>query len=238
MSQAIKSKRWTTDEIIEILSYINDHFKNSSVSLAKACDEATEHLHIERTRKSVYLKIRKLIQTVKVWLSDHIKNDDAIIWQDDRVYKLLETICKRSMKDEATFGEKEKLQQEQIFKENNKIEDSVIIKSEEHSSDLTDSTITGDYVDPVGIYMMNEANSSLFQLSLKIINDRIREVEDDARKVYGSASDARDVKCHEILQVIKQTHEYRDEMYQLFAEVEKKPKIQEFMWQLQNCYSL
>ncbi|CAG8652279.1 16345_t:CDS:2 [Funneliformis caledonium] len=143
---------------------------------------------------------------MKVWLSDHVKNEDVIIWQDDRVYTLLESICKRST-IESTFGEKEKSQQKQIFKENNKVE---------NSSDMTDSTSTvvGDYDDdPVEIYKMNEVKSSLFQFSLKIINDRIRQVEDEARKVYESANNVEDVKCHEILQVIKQKQEFRDEMF-------------------------
>ncbi|CAG8694298.1 14868_t:CDS:2 [Funneliformis mosseae] len=200
MSRAIKPKKWTTDEIINILSYINDYFKNSSGSLARACDEAMEHLQIERTHKSVYSKIRKLIQAMKVWLSDHVKNEDVIIWQDDRVYTLLESICKRST-IESTFGEKGKSQQKQIFKENNKVE---------NSSDMTDSTwtVVGDYDDPVEIY--------------KSLMIESRQVEDEARKVYESANNVEDVKCHEILQVIKQEQEFRDEMFHLFAETEKK----------------
>jgi len=113
MSRTTNQKKWTTDELIEILSYINNHSKTSSDSLEKACKKAEKHLHLDRTHKSVYLKVARLIHSVKLWLSDHVQNGEAIIWKDDRVYKLLETICKRLMKNKNEFTEVSSGEQEQ-----------------------------------------------------------------------------------------------------------------------------
>jgi hypothetical protein len=147
-------KKWTTDELLEILSFIESH---SSDSLAGACKKAIKHLKIDRTHKSVYSKMTRLIYAVKLWLNDHKKIGEAIIWQDDRVYKLLEKIYKNreSMKnkDEESSEEQELQLDDQI--ESTSETSTVTDDSEEQdlTDNLSDSTMDGDYyIDYLDLY--------------------------------------------------------------------------------------
>jgi len=61
----------------------------------------------------------------------------------------------------------------------------------------------------------------LFHFPLEILGNKIREAEEEAREVYETTGDE-DMNYYQICQIIKQIQEYRDEVYGLFEEVEKK----------------
>lgn len=151
MPQITNPKKWTTDELLELLSYIESHPSNS---LSKACRKAIKHLNIDRTHKSVYSKMTRLIYAIKLWLNDHIQNGEAIIWQDERVCNLLKKIyeIQKSNKNNNEFIEVSSEEQEQELQRGDQIEstsetNSVIDKSEEQdpTDNFSDSTVDGDY---------------------------------------------------------------------------------------------
>src|SRR5256885_14187138 len=100
-----RTKIYTSNELIEILTYINDN-STSSDSLKNLCKKAVENLRLNRTQKSVYVKISKLTHSMKLWLKDNVQNGETIIWKDDKIFKLLESICnkKKGTSTEVTSG--------------------------------------------------------------------------------------------------------------------------------------
>ncbi|RIA81382.1 hypothetical protein C1645_837100 [Glomus cerebriforme] len=243
MSKTMIIRKWTTEEFIEVLSFINNNFKTSSDSLSKSCKKAVEHLHLDRSHRSVYSKVTKSTRAVNDWMSNRVKNSDAIIWEDDRVFKLLEEICKRLMKNrfkfiEVSIGE-QGLQQHDLYhchhflNENQQAENcsdtssnssvgsvgsvsSVIDKNEENLSD-SDSTIDGEY-ENVDLYRQNEIQSTFLQSPSKIFSDRIREAE-KARDICEVTGDKNNY--NKIHQTIKQIQEYRDKVFDLFEEIDE-----------------
>ncbi|CAB4478834.1 uncharacterized protein OCT59_025943 [Rhizophagus irregularis] len=222
MPQITNPKKWTTDELLGILSYIESHPFDS---LSEACRKAIKHQNIDRTHKSTYSKMTRLIYAIKLWLNDHIQNGEAIIWKDDRVYKLLEKIC------ETRESNKNNKNQEQELQRGDQIEstietNSVIDKSEEQdlTDNFSDSTMDGDYyTDHLDLYRKNKEQFPSFHLPLKILSDRIYEAEKEAREVYETTTaENEDMNYHQICQIIKQIQEYRDEVCGLFEEFEKK----------------
>ncbi|CAB4395053.1 hypothetical protein RhiirA5_499517 [Rhizophagus irregularis] len=227
MSQITNPKKWTTDELLELLSYIESHQFDS---LSEACRKAINHLNIDRTHKSAYSKMKRLIHAIKLWLNDHIQNGEAIIWQDDRVYKLLEKIyeTQESNKNNNKFVKVSSENQEQELQRGYQIESTGETNSVSEEQDLTDnfsdSIVDGDYyTDHLDLYRKIKEQLPLFHLPLKILSDRIYEAEKEAREVYETTTAENvDMKYHQICQIIKQIQEYRDEVCDLFEEFEKK----------------
>ncbi|PKY16903.1 hypothetical protein RhiirB3_429379 [Rhizophagus irregularis] len=218
MSQITNPKKWTTDELLELLSYIESHQFDS---LSEACRKAINHLNIDRTHKSAYSKMKRLIHAIKLWLNDHIQNGEAIIWQDDRVYKLLEKIyeTQESNKNNNKFVKVSSENQEQELQRGYQIESTGETNSVSEEQDLTDNFISLAYI----IFKNNLGKLKNNCLPLKILSDRIYEAEKEAREVYETTTaENEDMKYHQICQIIKQIQEYRDEVCDLFEEFEKK----------------
>ncbi|GBC08645.1 hypothetical protein RclHR1_08280013 [Rhizophagus clarus] len=222
------TRKWTTDELLEVLSYIESH---PSDSLPRTCEEAIKYLNIDRTRKSVYSKVTKLTRAIKLWLNYNIKGGESIIWEDDRVYKLLENIHK-SKETMQTEQEQEQELQRDDHGSNQQIEStseisSMIDKSEEQddlTDSLSDSTIDGDYyTDYLNLYRENKEQFPLFHLPLKILSDKVYEAEEGAKEIYEkTTAENEDINYYQICQMIKKIQEYRDEVCGLFEEFEKK----------------
>ncbi|CAI2167632.1 2601_t:CDS:2 [Funneliformis geosporum] len=90
-----KPKRWDLSELIQILSYINTHFELWYENPHVACTKSMETTKTSRGIKSVYGKVHRMIKVMDDYLKTGKKSCDMVIWEDKRIYEMLEKICTR-----------------------------------------------------------------------------------------------------------------------------------------------
>ncbi|GBB98868.1 hypothetical protein RclHR1_33450002 [Rhizophagus clarus] len=85
--------RWSPDEHIRILSFLDNNFEMWHSSRLDACAKAIEATNNQRDAKTVYNKIRVLIKSMEVFRRTGEKpNTCAVIWDNQRIQDLVESI--------------------------------------------------------------------------------------------------------------------------------------------------
>ncbi|CAB4376584.1 unnamed protein product [Rhizophagus irregularis] len=135
--------RYSTSELIEVLTFINDNFDLWNASPPIACSKAIEATNINRDSTSVYKKIHSLIRNVSEYFETGKKSSpNAMIWKEKKIYDLVEKIWKnkKSEGDNEINFEKYYDNKTKIRK---KVEEEIDIKTE-----MTDEVIQ-NFIDQV-----------------------------------------------------------------------------------------
>ncbi|RGB27236.1 hypothetical protein C1646_719148 [Rhizophagus diaphanus] len=155
--------RYSTSELIEVLTFINDNLDLWNASPPIACSKAIEATNINRDSTSVYNKIHSLIREVSEYLETGKKpSPNAIIWEEKMIYELVMKIYNKTReitKDEKSEDDNEinnlakydnktknKRKIEEIYiktekKSDNNFKNKVKKKSKEKIVEMTDEVV-------------------------------------------------------------------------------------------------
>jgi hypothetical protein len=99
MPRADKIKRWTPEELMTILKYLNENFESWYENRNAACSKATEAGNIGRDPKAVYNKIHTMLKTLEEYDKTKKKPNDPV-WEDKKIIGLLRKISDKSKEKE------------------------------------------------------------------------------------------------------------------------------------------
>ncbi|CAB5383629.1 unnamed protein product [Rhizophagus irregularis] len=184
-----ENRRWTSSDLIEVLTFINDNVDLWNESPLNACNKAIEATNINRDSTSVCMKIHSLIRAVSEYLETGKKSRaSAIIWEEKIIYELVMKIYNKTReitKDEKSEDDNEinSLAKYDNKTKNRKKIEEIYIKTEKKSEkkDKVKKKSEEKIVEMVNEVFRNSIDQVIKQSEEKIVEIRKKYDEELAK---------------------------------------------------------